>query len=178
MKETYQLAVELYQSALASGAPGDQCQCCGAQIEEGVKGCFELFSEVCALAYSNPAYGRSLFYGVDAHALQHPEIHGKKNNAAHLLRLHWVLTAKERPDGGQLPAWWQAYLNREDIPHLEPPRNRGEITVVDVAFADNPEAFAQGMEKWARSVYDAWEAHHAWAAAELARIFGPDDRDR
>jgi hypothetical protein len=87
MKETYLVAIKLYKDAVRAGAPTDTCSCCGAPIREGVKGCFALFSEVNIRGYSQAGYGNS-FYGVDAHALQHPEIHGKKNNAAHLLRLH------------------------------------------------------------------------------------------
>ena len=83
------VAIQLYEEAVRAGAPKDVCSCCGASIAEGVKGCFELFSEVGIRGQNQPGYGNS-FYGVDPHALQHPEIHGKKNNAAHLLRLHWI----------------------------------------------------------------------------------------
>jgi hypothetical protein len=170
MKETYQLAVKLYEAAVLAGAPTDICQCCGASVDEGVKGCFELFSELCVLGYTNPEYGAATFYGVDAHALQHPEIHGKKNNAGHLLRLHWIFERGEHARSGSVPTWWQQYLHRPDIPILEAPTSRGTMTVVDVAKAKTPQQYADLMQRWAVLVYGAWQVHHDWARRELACI--------
>ncbi len=170
MKETYQIAITLYEAAVDAGAPRNICHCCGGQVNEGVKGCFELFSELCARGYTDPHYGAATFYGVDAHALQHPEIHGKKNNAAHLLRLHWIFERGAYMHSGVVPAWWQQYLQCGDVPLLTPPTQRGTITVVEVARAQTPQAYATLMQQWARTVYDAWHTHHAWARRELARL--------
>lgn len=171
MKDSYQIAIQLYQAAIEAGLPADVCHCCGARVEAGLQGCFELFSEVCVLGYSDPRYSGATFYGVDAHALQHPEIHGKKNNAAHLLRLSWIFEYKEYGRSGTVPKWWQEYTQRSDLPYLEPPQARGELTVVDVAGAKTPQAHAELMQQWALSVYQAWHTHHAWAQRELSRIF-------
>lgn len=170
MKASYQKAIALHEAALRSGAPSDRCQCCGAAVAEGAKGCFELFAAVLEQGYSDRRYSAATFYGVDAHALQHPEIHGKKNNAAHLLRLCWVFERDAHMYSGTVPAWWQRYTARSDLPILAPPATRGAITVVDLAHPATPEAFAGGMRRWAEAVYAAWNAHHAWAQRELARI--------
>lgn len=169
MKQSYEIAIALYEAGLRAGLPADRCQCCGAPVAEGVKGCFELFAELPSRGYGDPRY-RGSFYGVDAHALQHPEIHGKKNNAAHLLRLCWVFEhdAHERSDS--VPRWWQRYLERGDVPPLEPPRKRGALTVVDVAATATPEQYAAAMRRWAESVYVAWAAHHPWARATLGEL--------
>jgi hypothetical protein len=170
MKETYQIAIELYEGAVHAGAPSDICHLCSARVNEGVKGCFELFSELCALGYTNSQYGAVTFYGVDAHALQHPEIHGKKNNAAHLLRLHWIFARGAYTQSGVVPTWWQQYLQRRDVPRLAPPTRRGTITVTEVAGAQSPQAYADLMQQWAHNVYDAWHMHHEWARRALARL--------
>jgi hypothetical protein len=170
MKETYLIAIKLYEAAINAGSPLDHCQYCGARINDGVKGCFELFSELCARGYTNAQFGVATFYGVDAHALQHPELHGKKNNAAHLLRLHWIFERSMYTHAGVVPKWWQQYLQRRDVPLLAPPTPRGTLTVVDVASATTTQEYANRMQDWARSVYDAWHVHHAWARRELARL--------
>ncbi|MBC8077681.1 MAG: hypothetical protein H7Y32_16515 [Chloroflexales bacterium] len=141
---------------------------CGRRGREGLLGAvLRLLNR----AYSDPRYGGATFYGVDAHALQHPELHGKKNNAAHLLRLCWVIERDAHAQSGTVPAWWQRYLARSDVPLLAPPKVRGSITVVDVAGAANPAQYAALMRRWAEDVYADWWAHDDWAQRELERIF-------
>jgi len=142
-------------------------------VAEGAKGCFERFAAVLEQGYRDRRYSAASFYGVDAHALQHPEIHGKKNNAAHLLRLCWVIEYDAHAQSGTVPAWWQRYTARTDIPILAPPTARGLVTVVDLATAATPDAYASGMRGWAEAVYAAWDAHHRWARGELARMLPP-----
>ena len=170
MKESYLIAVQLYEDAVKAGAPRDICQCCGASVAEGLKGCFELFAELGVRGYDDPTWDAPFFYGVDAHALQHPEVHGKKNNAAHLLRLHWIFAHDAHAHAGTVPRWWQHYLAHSAIPVLEPPPNRGRLTVVEVAAAPSPAEYATLLRTWAESVYQAWGTHHDWAQRELARV--------
>lgn len=171
MKNSYEVAVALYEEAVYGGAPADVCQCCGAHIAEGLKGCFELFAALGERGYSDPRFARPYFYGVDAHALQHPEIHGKKNNAAHLLRLHWIFTTNAHDQADTVPRWWQRYLSNNEVPVLAVPPTRGALTVVDVAAEQKPERYAALMCQWAEVVYQAWAPHHGWAERELAKIF-------
>jgi hypothetical protein len=170
MKDSYLIAIQLYEDAVKAGAPPDLCQCCGAPVAEGLKGCFELFAALGARGYNDPAWTAPFFYGVDAHALQHPEVHGKKNNAAHLLRLHWIFAHDAHAQAGTVPRWWQRYLAHYAVPRLEPPAARGALTVVDVAAAAFPEEYTVLLRAWAESVYQAWSAHHDWARRELARV--------
>ncbi len=170
MKEVYLLAIRLYEDSLRAGLPANRCLCCGAPVAEGVKGCWELYAGLGERAYADPAYATVTFYGVDAHALQHPEIHGKKNNAAHLLRLHWIFTRDMYSQANTIPRWWQAYLQGNNIPHLDPPPLRGDITVVQVVAAQAAPAYAAAMQAWGRSVYDAWAAHHGWAEETFSRL--------
>lgn len=170
MKDSYLLAIQLYEEALKAGAPPDVCQCCGARVAEGLKGCFELFAELGLRRYNDPAGDPPFFYGVDAHALQHPEVHGKKNNAADLLRLHWIFAHDAHAHAGTVPRWWQHYLAHYDVPRLEPPVARGDVTVVDVAAAATPDEYTVLLRAWAEAVYQAWSLHHDWARRELARV--------
>lgn len=161
MKETYLVASKLYEDHSRAGVPKGICGCCGASVQEGVKGCFALSSEVNIRGYNQPGYGNS-FYGVDAHALQHPEIHGKKNNAAHLMRLHWIFEQGGERDASTVPKWRQTWLDQGDIPLLEPPTLRGNLTVVDVVTATSAQEHNDMMKQWAFSVYEAWNVHHEW----------------
>ena len=119
--------------------------------------------QVVALEYSDPAYGAVNLLSVDAHALQHPEDHGIKNNAFHLIRLCWLLEHGGDPRLGQGPRWLQAQFDgNPKLPVLEPPVNRGKVTVADVCGAANPDDHAERVYRWARSVWEAWSAHHEW----------------
>ena len=140
------------------------CARCGAVAPGGVEGCFALFGQVVALEYSDPAYGAVNLLSVDAHALQHPEDHGIKNNAFHLIRLCWLLEHGGDPRLGQGPRWLQVQFDgNPKLPVLEPPVNRGKVTVADVCGAANPDDHAKHVYRWARSVWEAWSAHHEWA---------------
>ena len=174
MKKTNLVAIELYEQAVAAGAPPDVCQLCGAHVRDGLKGCWELISELFIRAYPDGLIGGMGFLGGDAHALQHPEIHGKKNNAAHLLHLCWIFEYGQEAQAGIVPRWWQQYLqgNNNAIPRLDPPQDRGRVTVADVAAAPSAHEAAVLMETWGRAVYAAWHPHHAWARRELVRILG------
>lgn len=67
------------------------CQFCGAETERGVHECLEIFN----LGFQQIDFSKSpnhlfRFLIVDAHTLQHPEIHGRWNNHFHLTRLHLI----------------------------------------------------------------------------------------
>lgn len=63
----------------------NKCKYCHAPIEEGENDCRSMYANLNAREYSDPEYTKVNLLTVDAHALQHPELHGKKNNAYHLL---------------------------------------------------------------------------------------------
>lgn len=130
----------------------------------GTAGCWELFQEVLALEYSDPAYGAVNLLTVDAHALQHPEDHGIKNKAFHLIRLCWLVEHGGDPRIGQGPRWLQTHFDgHREPPDLEAPVDRGRVTVADVFGAGSPEEHAARVQRWASSVWQAWSAYHDWA---------------
>ncbi len=130
----------------------------------GKEGCFALYSEALALEYSDPAYGAVNLLSADAHALQHPEDHGVKNNAFHLARLCWLPEHGGDPQIGQGPRWLQKQFDgNPKLPPLAPPENRGRVTIADVSGATSPEEHAARVRRWAQSVWEARSAHHGWA---------------
>jgi hypothetical protein len=62
------------------------CSRCGAWLPGGDAGCWQAFHPLLALEYADMRYAAVNHLTVDAHALQHPEEHGVKNNAFHPLR--------------------------------------------------------------------------------------------
>jgi hypothetical protein len=140
------------------------CACCGGVVPGGTAGCRKFFEELLALEYSDPAYGDVHLLTVDAYALQHSEEHGPRSNAYHLIRLCWLLEGGGDPRIGQGGPRSRALSDGyRDLPFLEPPANRGQMTVIDVHGAAGPEEHAERVHRWAASVWEAWRAHHAWA---------------
>jgi len=172
MKTSYQQAIALQQEWVRAGYDADICRCCGAHVPNGVQGCFELYSELAVRPTAQAAPLAASTYRVNAHALQHPEIHGKTNNAAHLLWLCWLFEfgGDASLPGG--PPWWRRGA-RGEVPVLSAPEIRGAITVVDVAQATSPDEHLRLSEQWARSVYNAWRMHHDWARREVQRRWAP-----
>ena len=144
------------------------CDRCGGIAPGGIAGCRDLFEKVLALEYSDPAYGAVHLLTVDADALQHSEDHGPRSNAFHLLRLCMLLEHGGDPGIGQNPRWLQAQIdgNRE-APFLEPPVNRGNLTIADAYGATSADEHAERVHRWARSVWEAWSAYHEWASQWL-----------
>jgi hypothetical protein len=149
----------------------DVCPYCKAIVPGGVEGCVSLFNEILLLDYSNPEYGSVHLFSVDAHPLQHPEIHGKKNNAYHLLRLCWLLEHNGNPKLGQSLRWLQNYFNgMPELPKLTPPPDRGKMTVVDFHKAKDAKEHAELVRQWGISVWEAWKDYHEWARQTLNKI--------
>lgn len=151
------------------------CSRCGALLPGGDEGCWAAFHAILAREYSDPAYAAVNLLTVDAHALQHPEDHGVKNNAFHLLRLCWLLEHGGDPRLGQGPRWLQRRFDGDvALPRLHAPAQRGAVTVADMNLHASPEEHAAQARRWAQSVWDAWHVHHACARRWL-ETFGPQD---
>jgi len=43
---------------------------------------------------------------------------------------------------------------------LTPPKNIGDITVVDILAAKTGKEHCELVHKWGKSVWDAWQVHH------------------
>lgn len=143
-----------------------RCQFCGAHTRRGVHECIEIFNlDIKHLDFSIPENHIYKFLIIDAHALQHPEIHGRWNNHFHLSRLHLIFkyhihwTYNLSP---KLSDCLNEYKARKPKEHLNPPNvfKRGAITSTDILR--NPTTTKESKElikNWALFVYNTWEAH-------------------
>lgn len=144
-----------------------KCQFCGAETSRGVHECVEIFTlGFHQIDYSKKENHIYRFLGVDAHTLQHPEIHGRWNNHFHLLRLHLIFNY-ELKWNYQLSPKLSDHLNQYKAKHqdefLNPPEitKRGRITTLDILKNTSNEIECKEMiEKWAKEVYQAWNKYH------------------
>lgn len=153
------------------------CQCCGAAVTGGVEECLLLASTSGPGAVAATRNTPTLFLAVDAHALQHAEIHGPWNNVIHLLRQHLMLERRidwRYEKTPLLSDFLKDYRQRPNavIPASPLPGQRGALTTTDVTRAATPEEYRALVRRWADAVYAAYAPYHPWAhecAAELAR---------
>ena len=143
------------------------CQCCGADFEQGIFDCMHHYQYGLELIDFSQAENLIFrFLSVDAHALQHPEIHGRWSNHFHLTRLNLMLEKKIRWDYQSSPVL-SNYLNayKADRPNeiLIPPAPmyRGNITTKDFVAVSSAEACMHLIKQWAEQVYVAWQDNHA-----------------
>ncbi len=163
MQDYIDLAEKNGVTLLASG----KCQFCGANTKRGIHECLEIFN----LGFQNIDFSQVenhlyRFLIVDAHTLQHPEIHGRWNNHFHLTRLHLVFkydvkwTYKLSP---KLSNYLNRYKANKPNEYLTPPEvlNRGKITTTDILENATNEAVCKALiVEWAMEVYNKWNTHH------------------
>lgn len=160
-----------------------KCQFCGADYQKGIFDCMENYnSGLEFLDYSNPEYHHSRFLSVDAHALQHPEIHGRWSNHFHLTRLNLILAKKQQWDYKKSPLL-SDYLNEyklnrpnEFLTHPKP-LDRGNSTVKDLIKATTADECVELIKKWADEVYNAWSSNHS-LVSKIADSFLDYNQDR
>jgi hypothetical protein len=140
------------------------CQLCGAKLLYGIEECINVAANVGnKLDHAQAVKHMTLFLTVDAHALQHSEIHGRWNNHFHLTRLHLILYEHIQ--------WTYTFstllssvLDEYKISHLDEtiltPIDRGEITVADIDDTDDTNAYIKEVYDWARDVYRSYSHGH------------------
>lgn len=145
-----------------------KCQLCGANIDGGIKECIDIFNNSLenVVDFYDPKNHIYKILSVDAHTLQHPEIHGRWNNHLHLTRLHLIYKYKVKW-GHQLTIKLSNHLNKYKQFHkdeyLIPPQpfERGLITINQVINEPREAAgYKRMIEKWAWEVYNSWRLHH------------------
>ena len=120
----------------------------------------------------------TIFLCVDAHALQHPEIHDTWRKLFHLSRLRLILE-----DGIQWEYGFSPRLNQQvteykwNHPSLRmavpPIGSRGSMTVTDLSTESGEQAYIDGVWKWSREIYNAYAP-----ACELAGELGASFRKK
>lgn len=143
------------------------CQFCGGNTTRGIHECVEVFS----LGFQNTDFSKIenhiyRFFIVDAHALQHPEIHGRWSNHFHLTRLQLIFkyqTTWSYKLSPRLSECLNKYKARNPDEYLTPPipLSRGKITSRDIIQnTANDEAPKTLIRDWAAEVYQAWSDQH------------------
>ncbi len=121
----------------------EKCQFCGANTQRGIHECLEIFNiRFLEIEFSNTENHIYRFLIVDAHTLQHPEIHGRWNNHFHLSRLHLIFeygikwTYELSP---KLSNYLNKYKAHKQDEYLYPPEplKRGNITTTDIKEKSN-----------------------------------------
>jgi hypothetical protein len=140
------------------------CSGCGLVLRGGTVGCQAIMDELLARDFSDIAYFRVHRMMVDTYSLQHPDRYcaSAKSLAAHLTGLCWLIEHRgSRAVGSESLRRW---LNgKPPIEKPELPAFRGRLTVADVRDSSDPEAYAQEVERWARSTWDAYSSLHSLA---------------
>jgi hypothetical protein len=144
------------------------CQFCGASTQRGVHECVEIFNlGFPCLDYTKPENHLFRFVCVDAHTLQHSEIHGRWNNHFHLTRQHLIFnyacnwSYKLSP---KLSDHLNGYKKDNAEEFLKPPPllERGKIRTTDVLLhTQTEEETKRWILKWGKEVYAAWCAYHS-----------------
>lgn len=144
-----------------------KCQFCGANTERGIHECLEIFNlGFQGVDYSNVENQIYRFLVVDAHTLQHPEIHGRWSNHFHLSRLHLIFKydVKWTYDlSPKLSDYLNTYKAHRKNEYLNIPEvlKRGHITTTDILEKSvNEKICKDWIKKWAVEVYHKWNLNH------------------
>lgn len=139
-----------------------RCQFCGGHYTNGIAECMNHYNHLSeTLDFNNPAHHHSRFLSVDAHALQHPEIHGRWSNHFHLTRLHLILAHQVKWNYQKSPLLSEA-LNRykqekpDEMLEIPEPCKRGDITSKEISASASPDETIARINEWATSVYHSW----------------------
>ncbi len=138
-------------------------------------GCWAVFGEILAREYSDANYWRVHRLTVDAYAVQHP---GRptpqtiQSANVHLIALCCTLERDYSFERSTRLMQRAVERHKGEFAWLEPPAERGAITVLDVVQAGTPAEHATLVTRWARSVWEAWAAHHPAVRAWVDRVAG------
>lgn len=124
--------------------------------------CWELFGELLAKEFGDPAYFSVHQLTVDTYAVQHPGEPERRTIQSLGLHLMTLCLFLERGfDIAQGPAAHKRIVeNPPSWVWLDPPENMGSMTVADVVKAQSAEEHRDLVWEWARSVWQAWARHH------------------
>lgn len=149
------------------------CNGCGAEVEsieydappdtDAAPGCWKLFCDLLSDEYGEHTYPPITHrLTVDAYACQHPGYsskHSIQSIAVHLISLYLILE-KGVESRAATDAVRKALGKNLEFSWLEPPENRGDMTILDVIEQKDPESINSVVKQWAQTVWDAWSQYH------------------
>lgn len=159
------------------------CQFCGADYQRGIFECMDNYNNGLEhLDFNDLENHLFRFLCVDAHALQHPEIHGRWSNHFHLTRLNLIFDKKQTWDYKTSPLL-SDYLNNYKLNRpneflaTPKPLNRGKITAKDLTKTTTAEGYVELIKKWAEEVYHSWSSSHS-LVSQIANGFLDNNYNR
>lgn len=129
-------------------------------------GCWALYGEVLSREYSERSFFEKDYIHkltVDTYAAQHPGRESRQSiNSVgyHLIRLCLILDKKISVEDTQ-KVMVLITQQKKNFFWLQPPKNLGEVSVINVYNAITVEKHKEIVQKWAESVWGSWHAHHA-----------------
>lgn len=163
--------------------PVSACPGCGLVLDavdgathpyvESSPACWAAYGRALARAYGDPACGDVLQLVVDAYACQHPGVAGRRSAQSvgiHLMTLCMIL--EDGADPRQGPELHRRMVERPAFSWLEPPPDRGAVTIAALLDAPTAAAYVEAAWAFARSTWDAWQTHHATVRAWIAPSLG------
>jgi hypothetical protein len=123
--------------------------------------CWAAYGELMALEFSGAANFASHRLSVDAYMTQHASRASRASIQSvwvHLAALHMSLElGYSPPQVGRA----MAQLTHRSYTWLEPPPLTGQLTIGDMtATPASPELHFDQVQRWAKSVWQAWAVHH------------------
>lgn len=153
-----------------------QCQLCGSDTLHGITECVATAAKlVHRVSHEKGVQRQTIFLCIDAHALQHPQIHGRWNNHFHLARLHLIVHEKVQwtyDDSETLNIVLDAYKvkHAQELIHVPDAGGKSCLTVIDVDACPSEEEFIAMVWQWAEQVYAEHATSHD-VAHRLATLF-------
>lgn len=129
------------------------------QIAGGTDGCQALFDAFRLRESAELARDyASTRLTIDIYSVQHPDRYcvSAKSLAAHLTGLCWAIERGGSESGLRALQRWlngSVPLNKPEIP-----KDRGKLTVADIASALDHAAYAAALDRWARSTWEAYSS--------------------
>jgi Family of unknown function (DUF5946) len=136
--------------------------------------CWALYGQLLVREYSLAVSRRVHRLTVSAYVAQHPATSPRqpiKHMSLHLIEL-CLLVDHSTPDHQATKLLATILETPPDLRWLEPPAPNGTVTVSDVLAARTRDAHRLIVERWARSVWNAWSPHHATLRAWIERSLG------
>jgi hypothetical protein len=129
-------------------------------------GCWAAYGELSEKEASDYRYMRHHQMTVDAYCAQHPGTpspQAVRSVAVHLVGLHLQLEREPSAEGLYAARQRIASLGKGgelNLAWLEPPASPGEVTVLHMLGAGDPEEYGERALEWAKAVWEAWSDHH------------------
>lgn len=128
------------------------------------------YGTIMARYYQNAEYRAVYQLAIDAWAVQHPQRPQGTDQSLALHLMTLLLFLDEDVDPARGPSLHKEMMvGRHVFEHLDPPVDRGALTVAHVVSARDAVEHARLVREWAASAWQAWTPHHPVVRAWVQR---------